>query len=556
MANFYGTNYSDTITPTYVSPGVIKSFFFPKPGNGADRLYGYGGNDYLNGGGGNDYISGGTGNDSLYGGNGNDSLYGGDGNDYLDGGYGYDILSGGSGIDTVSYTFYNGAVNASLTTGIVSFPGNGTGVDRLYSIENIYTGNGNDRVTGSSANNVISTRGGNDYVNAGAGNDTIYGGDGNDSLYGGDGSDRIYGGGGNDYIQGGYGLDYIDGGSGVDTLSYTYNNTSNINADLALGKMNFDGSASQVETIRSIENLYTGGGNDKVTGSSYANVISTGDGHDVIYGGYGNDSLYGGNGNDFIDGGYGTDYINGGAGTDTTSYLFYNGAVNANLATGKVGFVGSAAPADTLYSIENIYTGGGNDWITGSDADNVIKSGHGNDVVSGGAGNDRIEGRSGNDRLYGGDGNDRLYGGADNDLLYGGDGNDTLKGGSGNDWLKGDQGADRLFGGSGNDYFVFGDASESSPFTRDTIYGFEGAGQPGGDVIHLRGIDADTTTFGDQAFHFGNGPGGAGTLWAVDAGADTVIYGNTDNDAAIEFELRIVDGNVTASDYHAGDFVL
>jgi Ca2+-binding RTX toxin-like protein len=328
-----------------------------------------------------------------------------------------------------------------------------------------------------------------------------------------------------------------------------------------------------VETIRSIENLYTGGGNDHVTGSSATNVISTGAGHDKIFGGLGDDYLYGGDGNDYIDGGYGFDYINGGAGTDTTSYLFYSGAVNANLATGKVTFAGAASPVETLYSIENIYTGAGNDWITGSDVANVIKSGSGNDVVTGGDGDDRIEGRSGNDRLYGEEGNDRVYGGDGHDRLYGGDGddvlsggsghdrlygddgNDRLYGGSGNDWLDGGAGADRLVGGPGNDFFVFDDG-DSTPWSRDTIYGFEGAGQPGGDRIHVRGIDANQHVFGDQAFQFSGGPGGAGTLWAVDAGADTIIYGNTDNDAAIEFELRIVDGAVSASDYTAGDFVL
>ncbi len=247
MANFYGTNNSDTITPGYVSPGVGKSFFFPRPGNGSDRLYGNGGNDHLNGGGGNDY------------------LYGGSGNDWLDGGYGYDVINGGSGTDTTSYTFFNGSVNASLATGVVSFPGNGTGIDRLYSIENIYTGNGNDRITGSVYNNVISSGAGNDYVDAGSGNDTIYAGSGNDTVYGGSGNDYLSGSSGNDWLDGGYGFDTINGGTGTDSTSYTWYNFA-VNANLDTGVVSFPGNGTGTDQLYSIENIYTGAGNDTITG--------------------------------------------------------------------------------------------------------------------------------------------------------------------------------------------------------------------------------------------------------------------------------------------------
>jgi Ca2+-binding RTX toxin-like protein len=50
MATIIGTNNNDTITPTFVSPGVIGGF----PTSGADTLNGGLGADTLNGGDGND----------------------------------------------------------------------------------------------------------------------------------------------------------------------------------------------------------------------------------------------------------------------------------------------------------------------------------------------------------------------------------------------------------------------------------------------------------------------------------------------------------------------
>lgn len=47
--------------------------------------------------------------------------------------------------------------------------------------------------------------------------------------------------------------------------------------------------------------------------------------------------------------------------------------------------------------IENIYTGDGNDYVTGNAGDNVIKTGRGNDVITASAGNDNIDGGAGLD---------------------------------------------------------------------------------------------------------------------------------------------------------------
>lgn len=87
----------------------------------------------------------------------------------------------------------------------------------------VYGGNGSDRITGSSFNDIIC--GGNQA-------DTIIGRDGNDRIFGQNSGDKLYGdstdatnscvsGGGvscNDYVLGGNGKDYIQGGDGNDDL--------------------------------------------------------------------------------------------------------------------------------------------------------------------------------------------------------------------------------------------------------------------------------------------------------------------------------------------------
>ena len=79
--------------------------------------------------------------------------------------------------------------------------------------------------------------------------------------------------------------------------------------------------------------------------------------------------------------------------------------------------------------IENGYTGGGNDTLTGNDVGNGLFAGSGRDTVDGRAGNDAIRGGSGVDTLMGGDGFDLIEGGTGDNLLDGGAGGDLLIGG-------------------------------------------------------------------------------------------------------------------------------
>ena len=132
------------------------------------------------------------------------------------------------------------------------------------------------------------------------------------------------------------------------------------------------------------------------------------------------------------------------------------------------------------------------------------------------------------------------------------------KGGAGDDVLHGGAGSDRLIGGVGADVFQFFATSESSSATGvDWIDGFERAGIAGGDRINLAAVDANDLVAGDQAFVFhGTVAGGAGTMWLANSGTATMLYANTDADAAIELVIRVIDGAATAATYVAGDFVL
>lgn len=237
-------------------------------GNGAGNLFtGNAGNDTLVGNIGADTLIGGAGADSLDGGNGQDSLVGGFGNDTMRGGLhddifvtiplvsgvdedgnfifvddGSDVYDGGGGSDTVALntpvsfdTWYPilGEVAAAvdLAKGILALTSAATR-DTLIGIENVETGNGNDTIVGSAADNFIDAGDGVNLVLGGAGNDTILGA--SEAYFAGSG-DTLNGGAGNDLIKGngGYGLegghtlwpdegyaltDHLDGGSGHDTL--------------------------------------------------------------------------------------------------------------------------------------------------------------------------------------------------------------------------------------------------------------------------------------------------------------------------------------------------
>lgn len=228
-------------------------------GDGAANTFrGNNGNDALSGNYGSDTLIGGAGNDSLDGGNGPDSLAGGFGNDTMRGDLhddiffstvtveevagddailisdGVDFIDGGAGSDTLvvtAPTYLEHWNRVWVTPGVKLNMALGTLVvadaerERVVSIENVETGDGDDAVNGSTADNLISVHDGDNVVFAGAGNDTIIGGEaGEETLNGGAGDDEIHGNGSVYYAPEDYGgyaavsTDALSGGEGNDTI--------------------------------------------------------------------------------------------------------------------------------------------------------------------------------------------------------------------------------------------------------------------------------------------------------------------------------------------------
>lgn len=182
------------------------------------------------------------------------------------------------------------------------------------------------------------------------------------------------------------------------------------------------------------------------------------------------------------------------------------------------------------------------------------------DALVGDSSAETLSGLGGSDVLFGGRGADTLDGGAGNDKLVGGPGKDKLLGGAGSDLLVGGTGRDVLTGGSGRDIFDFNTLSDTgkTASTRDVITDFA----HGTDVIDLRTIDASTVLKGNNAFVW---RGTASFTTSSDgelryeklnnpgtANDKTIIFGDTDGDAATEFQIELK-GLVTLS---KGDFHL
>ncbi|WP_157218844.1 calcium-binding protein [Flavisphingomonas formosensis] len=283
---------------------------------GADDLAGGLGNDTLFGLSGDDHLDGGPGNDALYGGPGNDKLDGGSGNDLftLRFGDGVDTIAGGDGLDTIKVMGNSVSIVWTLVSGIEMVNG-GT-----YANARIVGTAGDDTIdlTGVTLRHI-------DRIDGGDGNDVITGSAGGDTLYGGRGSDTLYGGDGNDVFAVGAdsGVDTIYGGNGTDAIRAFGNSASVVWPNVSgvetvdggtysnfriLGTSGADSIDLTDVTLRHVERIDGGDGNDTIRGSV---------GGDTIYGSTGDDRLYGGAGTDALHGGAGNDTLTGGAGKDS-----------------------------------------------------------------------------------------------------------------------------------------------------------------------------------------------------------------------------------------------
>ena len=124
----------------------------------------------------------------------------------------------------------NGATNASVSVG-------GVAEDTIRNIENIFGGSSHDVLRGDGLAN---------FVNGGGGNDVVRGG------------------GGNDILDGAAGVDIADYRDKAVAVSVTLNGATN--ASVLVGGVAED-------TVRNIENIYSGSGADTLIGDALANRL-------------------------------------------------------------------------------------------------------------------------------------------------------------------------------------------------------------------------------------------------------------------------------------------
>ncbi|CAN5605755.1 hypothetical protein BH10PSE4_BH10PSE4_24950 [soil metagenome] len=376
-----------------------------------------------------------------------ESLTGGTGGDVLIGGGGNDTLLGGAGVDTASYA---GAASRYTVTpdgagGYYVQDSLGTeGKDRLTGVELLQFSDQLTAIdsvvvgasfTGTAAADTLIGAGGADTLDGGAGADSLVGGAGND-LYIVDNSDVVVeavGGGfdtvqtsktwiatagseierivatgttsinltGNSFamsLEGNAAANTLDDGGAADTLkgfaggdTYVVHNAGTVVIEaLNEGTDLVKTDLATYALTDNVDNLtYIGAGNFTGFGNILANVITGGNGNDILDGGAGADRLVGGLGNDtyYVDNASDAVVENAGEGYDTqiTSLVSAKAAANieALIYSGTLAFTGYAAATST-----SITGGVGADTLSGAAGDDTLNGGAGNDYLSGGAGAD------------------------------------------------------------------------------------------------------------------------------------------------------------------------
>jgi Ca2+-binding RTX toxin-like protein len=369
--------------------------------------------------------------------------------------------------------------------------------------------------------------------------DYLYGGIGDDQLLGGAGDDHASGGGGNDFVDGGAGDDTMAGGTGddtyrVDSLADIVTEVADEGVDAVHTSVGSRSDFTQMYTLPAfVENLVgTAAAAQGVYGNGLDNVITMGDGGDLIVladavnytaANAGNDTIVSGGGNDFIffGGSFNNgDKVDGGAGYDSVGVL---GNVSINF------------EADDLVSIEKLAAFSSGDPAKPSSAtfktvDANVAAGQNLMVFA-------QSFRAGERLVFDGsaetDGTFNIRGGWDSD---------TLTGGAGADQIYGNKGADLLKGGAGADSFEYYDAAESTFTGRDTILDFSM-----GDRINLINIDADgdaangNSTFnwiGSAAFS-----GKAGQVRVTGSGSEWLLEADVNGDSIADLVISVTTTN-------------
>lgn len=206
--------------------------------------------------------------------------------------------------------------------------------------------------------------------------------------------------------------------------------------------------------------------------------------------------------------------------TETYTVDFVSGSSDDDVLSGS-GWINGDDGNDAITGSakDDVLKGGrGNDWLAGLGGDDVVNGGTGNDIAGGQDGDDKVSGGTGDDQVWGGLGDDHLTGDSGHDWLAGEAGNDTVEGGDGDDIVGGQEGADNVLGGNGNDQ-VWGGIGN------DALYGGSGndwlAGQEDNDYVD--GGDGHDIVGGQEGADTLLGGAGNDELWGG-AGADRFFF--------------------------------
>jgi len=408
------------------------------------------------------------------------------------------------------------------------------GNDTLSDVQNATGSDFNDKIQGSSLNNVLNGGDGDDQLAGFGGNDTVNGDDGDDTIV-----EEGPGPNGADVLSGG-----ADGYNGTtdtvgDTLDYSIARTTPTIVKPGAGAVsgedaNNDGTANENDTVTDdFETIMTGAGSDTIVALANSFNYFTGPGNDTISGDANGEYIDPGNGVNTIDGNGGTDELDMSSQTGPTTIA----PAPAPLGLGPDAYVAQAATtpptfADAFQEVEQLDGTDAADALTLGDVSALTRfvAGGGDDSIiwdgvaglpdfGGGSGTDLVDASSatadvvinlsaftpGNDveNAIGGSGSDTLTGNVLNNVLTGNDGADVISAGTGNDTVEGGLGNDTLSDGGGADTLVYRNAPSGE--TIDTANGFASGGD-GDDTLTgnwetILGSDfADNITAGQTAF--------------------------------------------------------
>lgn len=555
-------------------------------GEGADVLYGLGGDDNITAGAGDDALVGGAGNDTLTGGTGKDIFvfdsYRFDRDVITDFVIGTDRLDlsalGIADIDTLRP--YIGQIGNDVVLSIAI-----AGDVQSITLQNVKLAS----LLASPASFVFNSLTDQVIWEGTAARDVLFGGKGADVLRGYNGNDDLSGGAGDDILDGGFGDDTLRGGAGRDLFDFADRQFGNDTIrDFVLGTDRIDlrvfgiGDTtslrpylSQIGSDVVIQTAF-GGEREAITitnvtiaqllaqpkafifnTSSAPQVVNGTAGSDVLFGGRGADTLFGGNGSDDLDGGAGNDILHGGAASDSlrggggNDVFVFDGRqfgndtlVDFTLGRDQVD-LRNLGIAD-IAALQPFMSQVGGDVVIKTQfageqesitirGTTLAKLAAAPDAFVFNTAGDRllVGGTNAADTLFGGNANDTLFGYAGFDTLVGGAGRDVLIGGAGDDTLRGGLGADRFVLGYGDGY--------------DTIADFSRAQ---GDRIDLRSIDPDAA-YGDQKLKLVTGDfTAAGQVRLFTRGGVTTIFVNLDDNLKtdeVAIDVR-ADAGLTAAD--------